>query len=140
MIHADSIELSTRGHADMHDLTSEVERIVRTTGIDQGMVTLFTPSSTSALTTIEFESGALEDLRRALDEIAPPDRDYKHNLRWGDGNGHAHLRAALLGPSLCVPVTSGTLALGTWQQILFVDFDVRSRQRSILVQVTGETD
>ena len=139
MIHTDSIQLSTRGHADMHDLTPDVERIVHAAGVDDGMVLLFTPSSTSALTTIEFESGALEDLRRALDEIAPPDRDYKHNLRWGDGNGHAHLRAALIGPSLCVPFTSGRLALGTWQQILFIDFDVRSRQRSISVQVIGDS-
>lgn len=140
MIHTDSIQLSTRGHADMHDLTPDVQRIVQAAGVNDGMVLLFTPSSTSALTTIEFESGALEDLRRALDEIAPPDRDYKHNLRWGDGNGHAHLRAALIGPSLCVPLASRRLALGTWQQILFIDFDVRSRQRSIMVQVIGESD
>jgi secondary thiamine-phosphate synthase enzyme len=138
MIHSDNIQLSTHGHADMHDLTSEVERIVREAGVQDGMVTVFTPSSTSALTTIEFESGALEDLQLSLNEIAPPDREYKHNLRWGDGNGHAHLRAALLGPSLCVPLISGRLTLGTWQQILFIDFDVRSRQRSIIVQVTGE--
>ena len=138
MIHTDSIQLSTRGHADMHDLTSEVERIVREASVEDGVATVFTPSSTSALTTIEFESGALEDLRLSLNEIAPPDKDYKHNLRWGDGNGHAHLRAALLGPSLCVPFISGRLTLGTWQQILFIDFDVRSRQRSIIVQVIGE--
>jgi secondary thiamine-phosphate synthase enzyme len=140
MIHTDSIQLSTRGHADMHDLTTDVERVVKKTGISEGMVILFTPSSTSALTTIEFEDGALEDLRRALNEIAPADRDYKHNLRWGDGNGHSHLRAALLGPSLCVPFTSGRLTLGTWQQILFIDFDVRSRQRNIAVQVIGESN
>jgi len=124
----------------MHDLTTDVERIVDEAGVDEGMVILFTPSSTSALTTIEFESGALEDLRRALDEIAPPDRDYKHNLRWGDGNGHAHLRAALLGPSLCIPFAAGRLTLGTWQQILFIDFDVRARQRDIVVQVIGESN
>ncbi len=140
MIHTDSIQLSTRGHADMHDLTTAVESVVQKTGISEGMVVLFTPSSTSALTTIEFEDGALQDLRRALDEIAPADRDYKHNLRWGDGNGHSHLRAALLGPSLCVPITSGRLTLGTWQQILFIDFDVRARQRNIVVQVIGETN
>lgn len=138
MIHADSIQLSTRGHADMHDLTLEVERIVREAALQDGLVTLFTPSSTSALTTIEYESGALEDLRRALDVIAPPGQDYQHNLRWGDGNGHSHLRAALLGPSLCVPLVSGRLALGTWQQIVFIDFDVRARQRHIVVQVIGE--
>ncbi|HEY71247.1 MAG TPA: YjbQ family protein [Anaerolineae bacterium] len=138
MIHTDSIQLSTRGHADMHDLTPHVDRIVRETRMQDGVVTLFTPSSTSALTTIEFESGALQDLRRALDEIAPPDQDYQHNLRWGDGNGHSHLRAALLGPSLSIPFTAGSLTLGTWQQILFIDFDVRARQRKIVVQVVGE--
>jgi secondary thiamine-phosphate synthase enzyme len=138
MIHTDSIQLNTRGHADMHDLTSNVDRIVRETRMQDGVVTLFTPSSTSALTTIEFESGALEDLRRALDRIAPPDQDYQHNLRWGDGNGHSHLRAALLGPSLSIPFTAGRLTLGTWQQILFIDFDVRARQRKIVVQVIGE--
>ena len=101
-------------------------------------MTLFTPSSTSALTTIEFESGALDDLRRALDQIAPPDADYKHNLRWGDHNGHSHLRAALLGPSLSIPVVEGRLTLGTWQQILFIDFDERPRSRRLMVQLIGD--
>ena len=138
MIHTDSLELQTSGHADMHDLTRAVSEIVAASGIRNGMANVFTPSSTSALTTLEFESGALDDLRRALDEIAPPDRDYRHNLRWGDGNGHSHLRSALLGTSLSLPVRSGDLALGTWQQILFIDFDVRPRQRRILVTVYGE--
>jgi secondary thiamine-phosphate synthase enzyme len=101
-------------------------------------VTLFTPSSTSAITTIEYESGALDDLRRLLDQIAPPGADYRHNLAWGDGNGHAHLRAALLGPSLTIPVVGGSLALGTWQQPLFIDFDTRPRQRRIVVVLQGE--
>jgi secondary thiamine-phosphate synthase enzyme len=101
-------------------------------------VTVFTPSSTSAITTIEYESGALDDLRRLLERLAPSDADYRHNLAWGDGNGHAHLRAALLGPSLSVPVTDGRLALGTWQQILFIDFDVRPRQRRIVLLLQGE--
>ena len=139
MVHSGSIRLDTRGNSDMHDLTQAVQAVVRESGIDSGNVSLFTPSSTSALTTIEFESGALDDLRRVLDEIAPPGADYKHNLRWGDGNGHSHLRAALLGPSLSVPVRRGQLTLGTWQQILFIDFDVRPRQREIVVQVMGET-
>jgi secondary thiamine-phosphate synthase enzyme len=139
MIYTGYVELSTRGHADMHDLTSQVKRILADSEIRSGTVTVFTPSSTSAITTIEYESGALDDLRRLLDEVAPPDRDYRHNLRWGDGNGHAHLRAALLGPSLTIPIVDGHLILGTWQQILFVDFDVRSRQRRLVVQITGET-
>ncbi len=139
MIHTGRLQLHTRGNADPHDLTERVEQIVTESGIRSGVVTIFTPSSTSALTTIEYEEGALADLRRALDEIAPPGRDYKHNLRWDDGNGHAHLRAALLGPSLSVPIVGGGLALGTWQQVLFIDFDVRPRQREIVVQVVGET-
>jgi secondary thiamine-phosphate synthase enzyme len=138
MIHTGTIPLKTRGDNDMHDLTRAVQHIVDESGISTGIVSLFTPSSTSALTTIEFESGALDDLRRALEEIAPSDADYKHNLRWGDGNGHSHLRAALVGPSLTVPIRGRRLGLGTWQQILFIDFDVRPRQREIVVQVMGE--
>ena len=139
MVHTGRLHLPTRGNADPHDLTNGVEQIVTESGIRSGVVTVFTPSSTSALTTIEYEEGALADLRRALDEIAPPGRDYRHNLRWDDGNGHAHLRAALLGPSLSIPIVGGELALGTWQQVLFLDFDVRPRQREIVVQVVGET-
>jgi secondary thiamine-phosphate synthase enzyme len=137
MIQTSHIEVSTRGNADMHDLTSDVRKIIEKLDLQNGLVTLFTPSSTSSLTTIEFESGALEDLRRALDQIAPPDADYKHNLRWGDYNGHAHLRAALLGPFLSIPVVGGRLTLGTWQQILFIDFDTKPRTRRIVVQIVG---
>jgi secondary thiamine-phosphate synthase enzyme len=139
MIHTQPIRLSTRGGCDMHDLTPRVEQIVHECGLRAGTVTLFSPSSTSALTTIEFEAGALDDLRAALERIAPTGAEYRHNLAWGDGNGHAHLRAALIGPSLTIPVVDGSLTLGTWQQILFVDFDVRPRQRQIVVQVMGET-
>jgi secondary thiamine-phosphate synthase enzyme len=139
LVHTGRLRLNTRGNADPHDLTERVAEVVSGSGVREGTVTIFTPSSTSALTTIEYEDGALEDLRRALDEIAPPERDYRHNLRWNDGNGHAHLRAALLGPSLSIPVIDGRLTLGTWQQVLFLDFDVRPRQREVLVQVVGET-
>jgi secondary thiamine-phosphate synthase enzyme len=139
VVHTGRLRLNTRGNADPHDLTERVAEVVSGSGVREGTVTIFTPSSTSALTTIEYEDGALEDLRRALDEIAPPERDYRHNLRWNDGNGHAHLRAALLGPSLSIPVIDGRLTLGTWQQVLFLDFDVRPRQREVLVQVVGET-
>jgi secondary thiamine-phosphate synthase enzyme len=138
MVRTEEIHLTTRGHADTHDLTPAVEKAVDAAGLRQGTVTVFTPSSTSAITTIEYETGALDDLRRLLEEIAPSRADYRHNLAWGDGNGHAHLRAALLGPSLSVPVVDGRLALGTWQQILFIDFDVRPRQRRIVVQLLGD--
>ena len=138
MVVTNSIELETRGHADMHDITDAVAARVRESGIKSGIVTVFCPGSTSALTTIEYESGALSDLQRLFDEIAPPDRDYAHNMRWGDGNGHSHVRAALLGPSLVVPFVDGDLQLGTWQQIILVDFDNRPRSRQLVVQIVGE--
>lgn len=138
MVFTDTIQVSTQGNSDMVDLSRDVSQILQSSGLQAGTVTIFTPSSTSALTTIEFESGALHDLARALDEIAPADRDYRHNLRWHDGNGHSHLRAALMGPSLSIPFMNGEMSLGTWQQILFIDFDVRPRQRRLVVQVVGE--
>ncbi|MEE9507677.1 MAG: secondary thiamine-phosphate synthase enzyme YjbQ [Anaerolineales bacterium] len=138
MVHTAYIECDTSGNADMHDLTNQVQGRITEFGLEEGVVTIFTPSSTSALTTIEFESGALEDLRRALDTIAPPQAEYRHNLRWRDGNGHSHLRAAIMGPSLSIPVVNGTLILGTWQQILFIDFDNRSRHRKLIVQMVGD--
>lgn len=138
MVVTKSIELETRGHADMHDITGAVAARIRESGVKSGIVTVFCPGSTSALTTIEYESGALSDLQRLFDEIAPPDRDYAHNMRWGDGNGHSHVRAALLGPSLTVPFVEGELLLGTWQQITFVDFDNRPRSRQLVVQIVGD--
>ncbi len=138
MVKTDAIELQTRGHGDMLDITGEVAARVRESGMTAGVVTVFCPGSTSALTTIEDESGALADLRRLFDEIVPPDRDYAHNRRWGDGNGHSHVRAALLGPSLTVPFVNGELQLGTWQQITYCDFDNRARARRVVVQIMGE--
>jgi len=138
MFSSDTISLSTKGLCDFHDLTSQVEGTVRKSKIKNGIVTVFCPGSTGALTTIEYESGALEDLKNAIERIAPSNIPYAHDRRWGDGNGFSHVRAALLGPSLTFPVTDGKLRLGTWQQIVFIDFDNRSRQRSILVQVMGE--
>jgi secondary thiamine-phosphate synthase enzyme len=137
-LHTGYIQLNTKGHADMHDLTTEVERVIEESQFKQGLVTVFTPSSTSSITTIEFESGALEDLRDALDVLAPVDHEYRHNLRWGDGNGHAHLRSAVLKTSFSVPLVNGRMTLGTWQQILFVDFDVRARDRQLVVQILGQ--
>ena len=138
MVHTGTIDLSTRGHADMHDLTNATEDIVESSRVRSGLITIFAPSATSAITTIEFESGALEDLRNALDEIAPKDRSYQHNLRWGDGNGHSHLRSALMKTSFSIPIVDGRMTLGTWQQILYIDFDVRPRQRSLVVQIIGD--
>jgi secondary thiamine-phosphate synthase enzyme len=133
-----AIELQTRGNGDTHDITQAVSTAVRESGLQDGTVTIFCPSSTSALTTIEFESGCISDLQRLFDEIVDPARHYAHNARWGDGNGHSHVRAALLGASLTVPFVDGQLTLGTWQQIVYVDFDNRSRQRRLVAQVMGE--
>jgi secondary thiamine-phosphate synthase enzyme len=133
-----SIDIKTQGNTDILDITQEVSQALRKTGILSGVVTLFAPSSTSALTTIEYESGCLQDLRRLFDEIADSERPYAHNARWGDGNGFSHVRAALLGPSLSIPFVDQRLTLGTWQQIIYVDFDNRPRSRSLVVQVLGE--
>ncbi|HMK09368.1 MAG TPA: secondary thiamine-phosphate synthase enzyme YjbQ [Anaerolineales bacterium] len=138
MVQTRVLEFSTRGDSDVHDLTPAVNRSLEQSGVRHGLVSLFTPSSTSALTTIEFEEGAVEDLRQAVGRLAPETIDYRHNLRWGDGNGHAHVRAALLGPSLSIPIVEGQLCLGTWQQIIFIDFDVRPRRRKVFVQILGE--
>jgi len=138
MVITRSIQLSTRGNGDMLDITQQVAHAVQDSGVTSGIVTIFAPSATSGLTTIEYESGALADLKRVFDEVAPEERDYRHNLRWGDGNGHSHVRAALLGPSLTVPFTEGRLLLGTWQHVTYIDFDNRSRQRELVLQILGE--
>lgn len=133
-----SIGLQTRGDADIHDITGQVAAAVADAGLVDGIVTIFCPSATSAVTTLEFESGCVSDLRRLFDEIVDPGRHYAHNARWGDGNGHSHVRAALLGPTLTVPFSGGRLTLGTWQQIVYVDFDNRPRRRELVAQVMGE--
>ncbi len=122
----------------MVDITRQTAGVVADSGLRNGTVTVFCRSATSALTTIEYESGCISDFRRLFDEIVDPARHYAHNARWGDGNGHSHVRAALLGPSLTVPFVDGRLTLGTWQQIIYIDFDNRSRQRSLVAQVMGE--
>jgi len=138
MVSMKRISLETRGNGDTQDITREVARAVGESGAAAGVVTLFCPGSTSALTTIEFEPGAVADLQQVFDETAPRDRYYRHNERWGDGNGHSHVRAALLGPSLSVPFVDGVLTLGTWQQIVHIDFDVRPRRRDVIAQIVGE--
>jgi secondary thiamine-phosphate synthase enzyme len=138
MVATETISLSTRGFSDIIDLTAQVEEIARSSGMTNGLVTVFCPGSTGAVTTIEYESGVLEDLKRALERFAPADLPYAHDRRWGDGNGFAHVRSALVGPSLSVPWVQGSLMIGTWQQIVFIDFDNRGRKRKILVQVLGE--
>jgi secondary thiamine-phosphate synthase enzyme len=138
MVTGQRLTLRTRGNGDVVDVTDEVNQAIQRSGLTNGIVVIFTPSSTSGLTTIEYESGCVADLQRLFDELIPPERDYRHNLRWGDGNGHSHLRAALLKASLTVPFTNRRLTLGIWQQIVFVDFDVRPRQRELVIQMLGE--
>ena len=113
-------------------------RAVKESRLAAGIVTIFCPGSTGGLTTIEFEDGVIADLQQVLDEITPTDRDYRHHLRWHDDNGHSHIRAALIGPSLTVPFVDGALTLGTWQQIVFCDFDTSPRSRTLVVQIIGE--
>jgi secondary thiamine-phosphate synthase enzyme len=132
------LNLQTSGDADVLDITRLVTQRVQETGLSGGIVTIFCPSATSGLTTLEYESGCVSDLRRLFDEIADPGRHYAHNARWGDGNGHSHVRAALLGPSLTIPFVEGRLTLGTWQQVIYVDFDNRRRQRELVLQIIGE--
>ncbi|MBN1438976.1 MAG: YjbQ family protein [Anaerolineales bacterium] len=132
------IRLSTKGQTDVRDVTGAVQEVVDRSGLAAGAATIFCPSSTSALTTVEFEPGCVADLRRMFEELLPSAREYAHNATWDDGNGHSHLRAALLGPSLTVPFTGSRLTLGTWQQIIYVDFDIRPRQRELIVQLIGE--
>lgn len=133
-----SFRLATRGHADVHDITRRVEQIVAESGIRTGIANVAGLGSTLGVTTIEFEPGAVADLKRALDALAPANDDYAHNARWGDHNGFAHLRSALLGTARGYPVTGGALRLGTWQQIILCDFDDRPREREITVTVVGD--
>jgi secondary thiamine-phosphate synthase enzyme len=133
-----SISLNTHGNTDIHDITNELVRLVLESGLKSGIVTVFCPSSTSGLTTVEFEPGAVADLKRMFEELVPSNRDYAHNDTWDDGNGHSHMRAALLGPSLTIPFVEKTMTLGTWQQVIYVDFDIRPRRRELVVQIMGE--
>jgi len=133
-----SISLNTSGNTDVHDITREVIRLIEQSGLKSGTVTVFCPSSTSGLTTIEFEPGAVADLKRMFEELIPSNREYAHNATWDDGNGFSHMRASLLGSSLTIPFIGKTLTLGTWQQIIYVDFDIRPRRRELVVQIIGE--
>jgi len=134
------IELPTEGHGHIIDLTGEVTAWLGSIGATRGQVTVFVPGSTAAVTTIEFEPGALRDLNEALERLAPSDGSYHHDLRWGDGNGFSHLRAALLGPSLSIPVGAGDCVIGTWQQIVLVECDLRPRSRRVVLSFVGRAD
>lgn len=138
MVVTSYLPYNTQGHADIHRITDDVRDAVAKSGIRFGTVTVFTPSATSAVTALEWEEGCLVDLRRFFDEVAHPDRIYQHNINNKDGNAHAHVRAALIGPSLTVPIIDGALGLGYWQEIIFVDFDNRPRERKLIAQIMGD--
>ncbi len=133
-----NISLNTHGNTDIRDITKELKRLVVESGLKSGTLTVFCPSSTSGLTTVEFEPGAVADLKRMFEELVPSGREYAHNATWDDGNGHSHMRASLLGSSLTIPFLEKTLTLGTWQQVVYMDFDIRSRRRELVVQMVGE--
>jgi len=132
------IDLQTTDETDILDITSYAEEKVLKSGIRNGSMTVFISGATAAVTTIEYESGVVNDLRRAIDRIAPKNTAYEHDQKWGDGNGYAHVRASLLGPSLVVPIYDGKPLLGTWQQIVVLDFDNRPRRRKVVIQTMGE--
>jgi secondary thiamine-phosphate synthase enzyme len=132
------LHVKTTAKTDIIDITPQVTRELTRSSIQSGAVSLFIPGSTAALTTIEYESGAISDLKEAIERMAPEDLYYEHNERWKDGNGYSHVRSALLGPSLHIPIIDGQMTLGTWQQIVLLDFDNRPRERRIIAQVIGE--
>jgi len=136
-INKTDIHCQTSSDTDIIDITPQVTEAVRKSKVADGVVFLFVPGSTAALTTIEYESGVISDLINTIEKISPKDIPYQHNLRWGDGNGYSHVRASLLGPSLNIPIFNSKLLIGTWQQIVLLDFDNRPRKRLVVVQVIG---
>ena len=136
--HSSVVRIRTQGFSDMHDLTPMAESFLAGSPVKNGIFCAFVPGSTAGITTIEYEEGVLRDLRGAIERLAPQNLRYEHDERWGDGNGFSHVRAALLGPSISVPVAGGKLRLGTWQQIILIDFDNRPRNRDVVFEVVGE--
>jgi secondary thiamine-phosphate synthase enzyme len=137
-VYREEFNVDTRGEVDIIDLTNKVREIVRRSGIKEGIVNVFSPGSTCAISTIEHEPGLLKDLHNILERIAPRDLEYEHHKRWGDYNGHSHVRATLIKSGFTAPVSDGEIILGTWQQIVFIELDVRPRNRRIIVSVIGE--
>jgi secondary thiamine-phosphate synthase enzyme len=136
-IFTDTFVLNTKGFGDTIDITERVTKATEKSGIKNGLATVFCPGSTGTVTTIEYESGVIKDLKAILEKIVPSNVPYEHDKRWGDGNGFSHVRAALMKPSLSIPYVQGRLSLGTWQQVVFIDFDNRKRHREIIVQIMG---
>jgi secondary thiamine-phosphate synthase enzyme len=137
MVHTARFRVSTKGQGDAHDITGKVAAAIEASELPAGVATVFVVGSTAVVTTIEFEPGAISDLNRVLETLAPRDADYRHHARWGDDNGSSHVRAAMLGPSLAVPFVNGQLVVGQWQQIMLLECDTRARTREIVVQIVG---
>ena len=133
-----TIKVSTNGNTDIIDVTENISNELDASNLNNGIVTVFVPGSTGGITTIEYESGVISDLKDAFDRVAPLRSSYKHDARWGDGNGHSHVRASVAGASLTIPFEDGELQLGTWQQVVFIDFDNRSRKRTLLLKFIGD--
>jgi secondary thiamine-phosphate synthase enzyme len=133
-----SLSITTHGNIDILDITRELSSLLAEAGLVSGTLTVFCPSSTSGVTTMEYEPGTIADMKRMFEELVSANRDYMHNATWGDGNGYSHMRASLLGSSLTIPFIENKLTLGTWQQVIYIDFDNRSRQRELVVQMIGE--
>src|SRR3990172_12911918 len=138
MIYSEKVSLNTKGFTDIVDLTPQVMDVLNRSKMKDGLITVFCPGSTGSVTTIEYETGVLKDLQKTIENLVPSNIPYEHDKRWGDGNGFSHVRAALMKPSLTIPVIKRRLTLGTWQQLVFIDFDNRGRDREIIVQVMGE--
>ena len=138
MVAAKKFQFSTKGQGDARDITEQIAEAVAASGARAGTATVFVVGSTAGVTTIEFEPGAVADLNGLFERLAPRGADYRHHLRWGDDNGSSHVRAALLGPSLTIPFVEGALTLGTWQQVMLLEFDTRPRKREVVVQIMGE--
>ena len=138
MVQTSSFSVETKGFNDIIDITNQVESLLAESSFTEGSLLVFAPGATAGITTIEYEPGCVSDLKRLFDEIIPNNREYSHNLKWGDGNGHSHIRAAILKASFSVPFEDNRMFLGTWQNIIFVDFDNRSRNRKLVVQLMGE--
>ncbi len=134
----EEISVQTKGYGDLVDITGSISDVLKSSGINRGILTVFTVGSTGAITTFEYEPGLIKDMNELYEKLVPVKDYYHHNATWGDGNGFSHVRAALQGPSLTVPFENGTLLLGTWQQVVVANFDNRSRQRKIVVNIIGE--
>lgn len=137
LVFSGEIEIATKSELDIIDITPQLEKLVDDSQVLEGTASVFVPGATGALTTLEFEPGVLEDIKAALGRIAPKGIDYKHHLKWKDSNGHSHVRAALIGPSLTIPIRQGGLPLGQWQQVVFIELDTRPRERKLLVEIIG---